>query len=110
MPDSDGAGKATPDGVGIPADSEAGKATPDGAGVPADGEAGKVTPEGGRAEKAAATGLAASEREELERLRAQVADLHSEGKARRRRLGWRLPVAILLIVVGCVLAPVSVLA
>lgn len=32
------------------------------------------------------------------------------GKARRRRFTWRAPIAVLLIVVGCVLAPVSVLA
>ena len=31
-------------------------------------------------------------------------------KARRRRRGWRTPVSALLIVVGCVLAPVSVVA
>ncbi|HEX7268019.1 MAG TPA: hypothetical protein VF256_11400, partial [Streptosporangiaceae bacterium] len=31
-------------------------------------------------------------------------------KARRRRRGWRTPVAALLIVVGCVLAPLSVVA
>jgi hypothetical protein len=49
---------------------------------------------------------------ELERLRAEVAELRNGGSAprRRRRLGWRAPVAIVLIVLGCVLAPVSVLA
>jgi hypothetical protein len=53
-----------------------------------------------------------SERAELQRLRAEVAELRSQryARTRRHRLGWRLPVAILLIVLGCVLAPVSVLA
>ena len=32
------------------------------------------------------------------------------GKPARRRRGWRTPVAALLIVVGCVLAPLSVVA
>ncbi|MFG1625532.1 hypothetical protein [Kribbella sp. NPDC049227] len=45
--------------------------------------------------------LTADERAELERLRAQVA-------ARRRRIGWRSPLAVLLILVGCVLMPLSV--
>ena len=31
-------------------------------------------------------------------------------QTRRRRIGWRAPVAIILIVLGCVLAPISVLA
>src|SRR5205814_4250516 len=31
-------------------------------------------------------------------------------KAHRRRRGWRTPVAVLLIVAGCVLAPLSVVA
>jgi hypothetical protein len=55
--------------------------------------------------------LSAAERAELERLRAETAELHKEqaGTSRRRRIGWRAPVATLLIVVGCVLAPLSVL-
>jgi hypothetical protein len=32
------------------------------------------------------------------------------GPARRRRFGWRTLVATILIVIGCLLAPVSVLA
>lgn len=48
--------------------------------------------------------LDANERAELERLRRQTAK-----SARRRRLGWRAPVATVLIVIGCVLAPVSVM-
>ena len=54
-----------------------------------------------------------AEQAELQRLRAEVAELrsqHTVRQPRRRRIGWRAPVATLLIVVGCVLAPVSVLA
>jgi hypothetical protein len=51
----------------------------------------------------------AGERAELERLRAEVTELHGRAQARRRRLGWRAPVATVLIVLGCLLAPVSVL-
>lgn len=57
--------------------------------------------------------------EELERLRAEVSSLQGQLERARaeaarpprpkRTLGWRGPVAVLLIVVGCVLAPVSVL-
>ena len=51
---------------------------------------------------------------ELEQLRAQVSHLQDEltrtrRQARGRRLGWRGPVAVLLIVVGCIMAPISVL-
>jgi hypothetical protein len=53
--------------------------------------------------------LSPDERAELERLRAKTAELHSQGVARRRRIGLRTPVAIVLIVLGCVLAPVAVL-
>jgi hypothetical protein len=54
---------------------------------------------------------AAAEAAEIERLRAETAELRSQGTgaARRRRISWRTPVAIVLIVVGCVLAPLSVL-
>jgi hypothetical protein len=66
--------------------------------------------------------LGADERAELEQLRAEVALLRSRpsppeppagrqtGASRRHRPGWRGPVATVLIVLGCVLAPVSVLA
>jgi hypothetical protein len=49
---------------------------------------------------------------ELERLRSEVSELRSQQahQARRHRISWRTPVATLLIVLGCVLAPVSVLA
>jgi hypothetical protein len=56
-------------------------------------------------------GLGHDERAELERLRAEVSELRrGQGGQRRRRFGWRAPVATLLIVIGCVLAPVSVVA
>ncbi|MBV9095589.1 MAG: hypothetical protein JO132_17245, partial [Streptosporangiaceae bacterium] len=56
---------------------------------------------------AGGSGLSAEERAELERLRAEKDA--EKAKARRRRIGWRAPVATLLIVLGCVLAPLSVL-
>jgi hypothetical protein len=48
-------------------------------------------------------------RAEPERLRAEAAEHHSQadGKARRRSLSWRTPVSIVLIVLGCILAPVA---
>jgi hypothetical protein len=68
--------------------------------------------------------LSADERAELERLRAEIADLRSHAAAapgvaepppvvappRPRRQRWRSIVATLLIVVGCILAPLSVVA
>ena len=74
----------------------------------------------GRLATDAAGSLGTDERAELERLRAEVTLLRARpsrpeaapgGKAgRRHRPGWRGPVATLLIVLGCILAPVSVLA
>ncbi len=54
---------------------------------------------------------AAAEAAENERLRAETAQLRSQqsGAVRRRRISWRTPIAIVLIVVGCLLAPLSVL-
>jgi hypothetical protein len=49
--------------------------------------------------------LSQDERAELERLRVQQGH-----QARRRRIHWRAPVAVVLIMLGCILAPVSVLA
>ena len=51
------------------------------------------------------------EQAEIDRLRAEVEQLRSEqaSPVRRRRVGWRAPVATILIVLGCVLAPVAVL-
>jgi hypothetical protein len=67
--------------------------------------------------------LGPDERAELERLRAEVAELRSQAAAppplgeppvaappRPRRQRWRSVVATLLIVIGCVLAPISVVA
>jgi hypothetical protein len=61
---------------------------------------------------AATSGPPIDDHSELERLRAEVAKLRngSPPPRRRHRGGWRAPVAIVLIVLGCVLAPVSVLA
>jgi hypothetical protein len=58
--------------------------------------------------------LTTPERSELERLRAEVDELRRRAAApasrrRVRRVGWRAPVATVLIVLGCLLAPVSVL-
>jgi len=77
-------------------------------------ETGELAPD----ERAELEELRSDERAELERLRAEVADLQSqpggpEGAAapgRRRRGRWRAPVAVVLIVLGCILAPLSVVA
>ena len=58
------------------------------------------------------SGLSQDERAELERLRAETAALHGKAGAdgrRRRHFSWRATFAIVLIVLGCVLAPVAVL-
>jgi len=56
-------------------------------------------------------GFGEDERAELERLRAETAELRSQrAGGARRRLSWRTPVSIVLIVLGCVLGPVAVLA
>src|SRR5215469_5430304 len=79
------------------------------------------------AEAGAATGAGAGElssderaelehqRAELEQLRQEVAQLHDGedhpvAPARRKRGRWRAPVAVVLIVIGCILAPLSVVA
>jgi hypothetical protein len=55
--------------------------------------------------------LGPDERTELDLLRVEVAGLRRQqaAAARRRRIRWRTPVASLLIVLGCLLAPLSVL-
>jgi hypothetical protein len=53
--------------------------------------------------------LSQDERAELDRLRAEVTELRrGQAHAPRRRPSWRTPVSALLIVIGCVLAPLSV--
>jgi len=56
-------------------------------------------------------GLNQNEQAELERLRTEVGELRQQQAAppRRRRVSWRTPVSALLIVIGCVLAPLSVI-
>jgi hypothetical protein len=56
--------------------------------------------------------LTTGEQAELEHLRAEVTELRSQQtrQTRRRHVGWRGPVATILIILGCVLAPVSVVA
>jgi hypothetical protein len=63
---------------------------------------------------AANSELSQDERAELERLRAETAELHSQapsatGTTRKRHFSWRTPVSIVLIVLGCILGPVAVL-
>ncbi|HWN59103.1 MAG TPA: hypothetical protein VNO25_00385 [Streptosporangiaceae bacterium] len=55
--------------------------------------------------------LTPDERTELERLRAETAELHKQqsGASRHRRHSWRTPVAVVLIFLGCLLAPEAVL-
>jgi hypothetical protein len=66
----------------------------------------------GRAAGPAAEGSGPSpeEQAELERLRAEVSELRTQQTApgHKRRGRWRAPVAAVLIVLGCVLAPLSV--
>ena len=101
------------------AKAAAGQAKADAAQATAAGEAKRGA---GGAEPAAEAGLTAEERAELakeraelERLRVEVAELQAHppgqtGSGRRTHLGWRAPVATVLIVVGCLLAPLSVFA
>ena len=61
---------------------------------------------------AQAAGLSQDERAELERLRTEVTELRRKqsDQPRRHHFSWRTPVAAVLIVIGCVLAPLSVVA
>jgi len=114
VPESEG---ALPESKGAPPDK------PDSEGT------GTVTPDGTGTAATDAT-LAAEDQAELERLRAEVAELHrreaelrnreedvrvreaervSQEKTPARKRGWRAPVATVLIVIGCLLAPISVL-
>ena len=127
---SPGAAEAKP---GAETDPGAGEAQPgaDEAKLGAEAQPGaaEAKPSAGEAKLAAAeTKLAAAETKgaggseltddehaELKRLREEVARLqsgqeHLAASGRRRHLGWRGPVATVLIVVGCLLAPLSVFA
>jgi hypothetical protein len=57
------------------------------------------------------SGISQDERAELERLRAETAELRLQtaGRGRRRRFSWRASLSVVMIVLGCVLAPVAVL-
>ena len=60
---------------------------------------------------AAGSELSQDERAELEHLRAETAEMHHQveaGPQHRRHNGWRAPVSVILIVLGCILAPISV--
>src|SRR6266487_4482596 len=66
---------------------------------------------GGERQAPASEGPGSGQRPEPEAPRAEVAEPRGRPRqARRHRFSWRTPLAALLIVVGCVLAPVSVLA
>ena len=131
-----GAGQAKPGAETEPGASQAkpGAETEPGAGeaklgAEAQPGASEAKPSAGEAKLAAAeTKLAAAETKgaggseltddehaELKQLREEVAQLkssqeHLAASGRRRHLGWRGPVATVLIVVGCLLAPLSVFA
>ena len=73
------------------------------------GNTGSNAPDG---KTPASATLADDERAELDRLRAEVAELRSRPPAappKRHRVSWRTPVATVLIVLGCILAPISVI-
>jgi hypothetical protein len=77
------------------------------AGIPTTETPTTETPETG---EPATDHLTEDERAELERLRAENAELHHDGTTRRsrRRFSWRAFFATILIVLGCVLAPIAV--
>jgi hypothetical protein len=54
--------------------------------------------------------LPADERAELERLRQENATLRATEPPPRRRIRWRSVIAVVLIVLGCVMAPVALIA
>jgi len=58
----------------------------------------------------ASEGPGSGERPEREAPSAEVAEPRGRPRrARRRRFSWRTPAAALLIILGCILAPLSVL-
>jgi hypothetical protein len=65
---------------------------------------------GGEGQAPSSEGLGSGERPEREAPGAEVAKPRGRPRrARRRRFSWRTPVAALLIILGCILAPLSVL-
>jgi hypothetical protein len=65
---------------------------------------------GGEGQAPSSEGLGSGERPEREAPGAEVAEPRGRPRrARRRRFSWRTPVAALLIILGCILAPLSVL-
>ena len=58
----------------------------------------------------ASEGPGSGERPEREAARAEVAEPRGSAQARRRGFSWRTPLAVVLIVLGCILAPLSVVA
>jgi len=58
-----------------------------------------------------ANGPGQDEQAELERLRTELEELRQQQQSaqKRRRVSWRTPVSALLIVIGCILAPLSVI-
>jgi hypothetical protein len=77
--------------------------------------AGDAKPAAAAAAGAGAGALSGDERAELQHLREEVAQRHGgedhpAAPARRKHNGWRAPVSVVLIVIGCILAPLSVVA
>jgi hypothetical protein len=65
---------------------------------------------GGEGQAPSSEGLGSGERPEREAPSAEVAEPRGRPRqARRRRFSWRTSVAALLIILGCILAPLSVL-
>jgi len=127
VPDADaGGGPGTAPGAGKPAGDDGAKAAAGQAKPGADeakpgadeakAAADEAKQAADEAKQAAETSkLTGDERAELQRLRAEVAEFHEHPPeepppGRRTRLGWRAPVATVLIVIGCLLAPLSVFA
>src|SRR4051812_37142645 len=75
--------------------------------TPSQEAAAMTTLESPSVEPTSGTTLTADERDELIRLRHQVAALSAAAPPPRRRFRWRSFTAVVLIVLGCVLAPVA---
>ena len=117
-PAGESTGPPAGESTGPPAGESTGPPAGESTGPPAGGTAAPESGEPSAAERAEIERLraeAAAERAEVERLRAEVAELHSSpadpaAPARRKHNGWRAPVSVVLIVIGCILAPLSVVA